>query len=158
MHIEELPQLNLPLHNEVVHFPQRSTDRAVFLKIKIISDRLGIIYYPVIYAFSENETFYCNKLAPNNATTTHIIHVRYGFGLGGGEASGVWLLNVLEKLNCELYITDGLQQDKWRAGDNFALKFCSSIPKQSDARLTRIRVVRSIHWPRYGYVSWYKVT
>lgn len=158
-HIEELPRLNLPLHNELVDFPEGSTatDRAVFLKINITINRLETISYPVLYAFSENETFYCKKLVPNNSTITHIIHVRYGGGLGGGgKASGVWLLNVLRTLNCELFITDG--HHNWQSGDYFALKFCSSIPRQSDAQLTPIRVVESARWSGHGDVSWNLVT
>ena len=154
-HIEELPRLNLPLHEELVHFKEGSnaTDRAVFLKIRIDSDKLGSISYPVVYAFAENETFYCNKIVPNKATISHIIHVRYGGGsCGGGNASGVWLLNVLKKLNCELFITDG--HHHWQTGDKFALELCSSIPKESNSRLTPIRVVQSQGWSGHGDVSW----
>jgi len=142
--IEELPRLNLTLHDEIVQFPKGSTltDRAVFLRISINSGRLGNITYPVIYAFAENETFCCNKLIPNKATISHIIHVRYGGGCGGGgHAKGAWLLNVLKKLNCELFITDGRLY--WGTGDKFALEFCSVLPKESNARLTQIRDQRN---------------
>jgi hypothetical protein len=154
-HIEELPRLNLPLHKELVHFPEGSnaTDRSVFLKIRIFSDKLGIIYFPVIYAFAENETFYCNKLFPNKAIVSHIIHVRYGGGCGGGGyASGVWLLNVLKLLKCELLITDSHYH--WQSGDRFASDFCPSIPRESDAHLTPIRIVQSQGWSGHGDVSW----
>lgn len=154
-HLEELPRLNLSLHKELVHFTEGSsaTDRAVYLKIRIDSDKLGSISYPVIYAFAENETFYCNKIIPNKTTISHIIHVRYGGGCGGGGyASGVWLLNVLKKLNCELFITDG--HHHWQTGDNFALEFCSSIPRQCEVRLIPIRVVQSAGWSGHGDVSW----
>lgn len=154
-HLEELPRLNLSLHNELVHFMEGSnaTDRAVFLMIRISSDTLGSISYPVIYAFAENETFYCNKIVPNNATISHIIHVRYGGGCGGGgNASGVWLLNVLKKLNCELFVTDG--HHHWQAGDNFALELCSSIPKSCEAQLKPIRVIQGFRWSGHGDVSW----
>lgn len=154
-YIEELPRLNLPLHNELVHFPKGSTatDRVVFLKIRIDSDKLGSISYPVVYAFAENETFYCKKLVPNRATISHIIHVRYGGGCGGGgSASGVWLLNVLKELNCELFITDG--HHHWQSGDYFALEFCSSIPRQSNSQLSPIRIIQSEGWSGHGDVSW----
>ena len=154
-HIEELPQLNLPLHNELVHFTEGSaaTDKVVFLKIRIHSNKLGNITYPVLYAFAENETFYCSKIITNKAVISHIIHIRYGGGLGGGgNASGIWLLNVLKQLQCELFITDGHYH--WQSGDEFALKFCPSIPKVSDAKLTSIRVVNSQGWSGHGNVSW----
>ncbi len=159
-HIEELPNLNLlPLHDELVDFTEGSiaTDRALFLKTYIHSDKLGSISHPVIYAFAENETFYCRKLAPANAIITHIIHVRYGgSGCGGGKASGIWLLNVLKQLKCEVFITDG--HHYWQSGDEFALEFCPSIPRQSDAKLTPIRILPGYKWSGHGDVSWNLVT
>lgn len=154
-HIEELPDLKLPLHKELVDFPDGSkvTDKCIFLNIKITSNSLGIICFPVIYAFAENETFFCKKLIPNGAMTSHIIHVRYGGGCGGGgKSSGIWLLNVLKKLNCELFVTDSHYH--WQSGDEFALKNCSSIPKESDAALTPIRIIPSNSWSGHGDVSW----
>lgn len=43
--IEELPRLDLSLHDEIVHDPEGgpATDRAVFLIIRVESDRLGSI-------------------------------------------------------------------------------------------------------------------
>ena len=154
-HIEELPKLNLQLHKELVHFPEGSsaTDRVLFLKIRINSDRLGSISYPVIYAFAENETFYCQKLFPNKAMISHIIHVRYGGGLGGGgSATGVWIINVLKNLKCELFVTDGHYH--WQSGDRFALTMCSSIQRDSQVKLTPIRVIKSQCWSGHGDVSW----
>ncbi len=154
-YIEELPKLNLPLHEELVHFPDGSnaTDRVLFLRIRITSEKLGSIYYPVLYAFAENETFYCRKLVPNKATISHIIHIRYGGGCGGGgNASGVWLVNVLKNLKCELFVTDGHYY--WQSGDEFALTLCPSIQRESDVQLTPIRVVQSQGWSGHGDVSW----
>lgn len=154
-HLEELPRLNLPLHEQIIHYHRGSskTDRAVFLKIRIESNRLGSFSFPVVYAFAENEAFYCNKLVPNEATISHIIHVRYGGGYGGGgSANGAWLLNVLKKLNTELFITDG--HHEWQSGDDFALRICPSIPKYSDVELKSIRTVPSESWSMHGDVSW----
>jgi hypothetical protein len=152
-HIEELPRLNLPLHKELVTSEgSNATDKAVFMKIKITSNRLGTITYPVLYAFVENETFYCKKLVPNDAVISHIIHIRDGGALGGGQASGVWLLNVLKKLNCELFITDG--SHNWQAGDKFALELCSSIPRENNSKLTPIRVLQGESWSDHGDITW----
>lgn len=153
--IEELPKLNLTLHPELASFPEgsKATNRALFLTIRITSNKLGSISYPVIYAFSENETFFCSKLVPNNAAISHIIHVRYGGGCGGGgRASGVWLVNVLKTLSCEVFITDG--HYFWQSGDNFALTLCSSIQRESDVKLKPIRVVPSYLWSGHGDVTW----
>jgi hypothetical protein len=154
-HIEELPKLNLPLHEELVHFKEGSqvTDKALFLKIRIVSEILGTISYPVIYAFAENESFYCNKIVPYKAHISHIIHIRYGGGCGGGgNASGVWLVNVLNNLNCELFVTDGHYY--WQTGDEFALTLCPSITRESNVQLTPIRVLKSESWSGHGDVSW----
>jgi len=153
--IEELPRLNLPVHDEIVDFPlgSRATDRAVFLKIRIESDKLGSISYPVLYAFAENESFYSRKLIPNKASITHLIHVRYGGGCGGGgNASGVWLLHVLSQLNCELFITDG--HHHWQSGDNKAMELFESIPRENSSQLTPIRIIHSEGWSGHGDVSW----
>ena len=153
--VEELPKLNLPLHDSIVNSPNggSATDRAFFLRIKIESNRFGSITYPVLYAFAENETFFCKKLIPNKARISHIIQVRYGGGCGGGgKASGAWLLNVLNKLNCEVFITDG--HHNWQSGDRAALRLCPDIPKENHSQLTPIRLVPSDSWSGHGNVSW----
>jgi len=107
--IEELPRLDLPLDSDIVYFPEGSvaTGRVLFLKIKITSKQLHELQYPLIYAFVENEPFCSKILLPMNCSISHIIHVRYGDGCGGGgKSSGVWLLNVLKRLNCKIYIAD----------------------------------------------------
>ncbi len=170
-YMEELPRLNLPLHRDLLPlglFIQSLgghsikvgplTDRAFFFKIRVESKKLGTIFSKVLYAFAQNETFYCNKLFPNNATISHIIHIRYGGGQGGGgSAAGAWLLNVLKILKCELFITDG--DHRWQMGDYFALELCPSIPVVSDVKLTPIRFMPAESWSDYGQVvTWYLVS
>lgn len=154
--IEQLPKLNLlPLHKEIVNFPEGShaTDLLLFFQITIESNKLGTITYPVIYAFAENETFYCKKMAPNKAIISHVIHVRYGGGLGGGgRCSGIWLLNVLKQLNCELFITDG--HYFWQQGDEYIRDNCPYIPSESDLQLIPIREIPGEKWSAHGDVSW----
>jgi hypothetical protein len=153
--IEQLPRLNLSLHEEIVQFSEGSsaTDHALFLRIRIDSNKLGSITFPVLYAFAENEEFYCRKLIPNNSKLSHIIHVRYGgSGGGGGNASGIWLLNVLEQLQCEMFITDN--HHCWQQGDLNALDLCPHIPKDRLAQLESIRTVKSISWSGNGDVTW----
>jgi hypothetical protein len=157
-HIEELPSMNLTLNKEIVNNDSLmpTTNKVFFLEVHIESKTLGTIKYPVIYAIAENETFYCNKLIPNNSKISHIIHIRYGGGCGGGgKATGIWLKNVLKKLNCEVFITDGTQH--WRSGDKFALTLCKSIPKKSDAILKKIRELESIKWSGHGDVQWFLI-
>lgn len=154
-YIEELQSLNYTLHKELVDFKEgsKATNKVVFLMVKIESDKLGIIFFPVIYAFVENETFYCQDMVPNEAIITHLIHIRYGGGLGGGgKATGIWLLNVLKQLECELLVTDN--HYGWQSGDVFALTYCPSIPPESDAQLITIRTLDSKSWSGHGDVEW----
>jgi hypothetical protein len=153
VHLEELPRLNLPLIKELVHFTDKNsaTDRCIFMRIKIYSEKLGSITFPVIYAFALNEVFFCKKIAPNDAVISHIIHVRYGTGQIG-VASGTWLLNVLKSLKCELFITDGSHH--WQSGYEIVLEKCISIPKQCESTLIPIRILPSQGWSSNGDVSW----
>ncbi len=58
--------------------------------------------------------------------------------------AGIWILNVLKQLKCELFITDS--HYSWQRGDKFALNLCPTIPNDSDAQLTPIRVIQSKEW------------
>lgn len=154
-YLEELPSQYYRLNENLVHFTDGSTatNKVLFLKVKITSDVVGTITYPVLYAFMENTTFYCEKLKPFNAKITHVVHVRYGGGCGGGgSATGIWLLNILKDLHCELFITDNHLY--WQDGDYFALKFCPKIPKITNCTLKPIRTLASSSWSGHGDVSW----
>lgn len=155
--VEQLPPLNLPLHPDIVHFPEgsKATGRSLFLSIRIESRRLGIIKFPVLYCFAENEAFYGLKLIPNKARLSHIIHVRYGGGYGGGgNSAGAWILNVLEQLNCEVFITDN--HHYWQSGDDYALQLYPDIPHESCQLPEPIRKIASHTWSGHGDVTWHK--
>jgi len=153
---EKLPSLNLSYHYpEIVEFKSKIYNTCVFLKIKIESDKLGVIRYPVLYAFVENEAFFMEKLLPLKAKITHIIHVRYGGDCGGGgHASGIWLLNVLKTLGTELFISDtSIFGDYWAGGDAAFLKYCPSVNKEDKPKLTKIKTIPSESWSDYGDVG-----
>lgn len=154
--IEELPKLVLPLHEELVDFPKGShaTHRIIFMKVGVFSEQLdSFIVLPVLYCFVENSTFFGNVLLMENASISHIIHVRHGGGLGGGgKASGAWLLRVLKLLKCQVYITDG--QEYWQEGDNFVLKCYPQLAEQVEPQFETIRTIDSIKWSDHGDVSW----
>jgi hypothetical protein len=154
-HMEELPSLSLPVDNNLVDFPKGGsiTNEVVFLKINVISSTHGFFSYPVLYAFAVNETFYCKKLVPNKAKISHLIHIRYGGGCGGGgKASGVWLVHVLKNLGCELFITDNHYH--WQSGDEYALTLCPSISTSNESQLTPIRTLGGKYWSGHGNVTW----
>jgi hypothetical protein len=155
MDMERLPNLNLPLHKELVHFPDGGdfNNQALFMLVRIRSSVLGEFVRPVLYFFTENETFYAEKMRPFRAQISHIIHVRYGGGYGGGgNSAGAWLLHVLKDLRCELFITDG--HHHWQNGDDVALTLCPEISREVNVDLQRIRKINGRRWSEHGDVSW----
>ncbi|MFM7683572.1 MAG: hypothetical protein ACKO7P_12645 [Bacteroidota bacterium] len=162
--LEQLSDLHIPLDPEVVHFPDGShaTNKVIFMKIKITSRELGTIYYPVLYAFVQNESFYSSVLEPYHARISHIIHVRYGGGMGGGgSARGTWILHVLAKLHTQELIADnhdiGLGVYNSGPGDEFFLRKHPSLPKMPYQNLQAIRTTQGEQWSNYGDVIWYLV-
>lgn len=154
--IEELPKCNLPLDNQIVVCPDDShaTGRVCFLDVEIESDKLGKISAPVIYAFVENAAF-CGKLViPQNARFSHVVHVRFGGGSGGGgKSSGIWLLNVLRKIHCEVFVTDS--HFSRQSGDKRVYELYPALSGNEDStQLKPIRVIKGEGWSGHGDVSW----
>ena len=106
--LEELPSVDLPQDSQIVTFPNVSQVKniVVFMWLRIESHLLGDFKRPLIYIFSENAAFCAEILLAEKARISHIIHIRYGAGFGGGRSSGIWLLNVLHQLKCEAFLTD----------------------------------------------------
>lgn len=150
--IEELPRLGLPLNNEIVAIPGGSaeTGKVVFIEIKVTSNKLGEFKYPVIYASVENEAFCSKILLPMNSDISHIMHVKYGGGLGGAKMSGVWLLNVLKRLNCKIFVTDGgYQLDADQTAFTIYPNLNGDRPK-----LDVIRTMDKEKWSNLDDVTW----
>ena len=83
--IEELDRCDLTLDDQLVDSPKGSvaTGRVIFLEVEVSSTVLGNYSYPVVYAFVDNASFCAKKMLPINARCSHIVHVRFGGGLGG---------------------------------------------------------------------------
>ena len=153
--IEQFPRIDLPLDAGIVDFPEGShaTGRVIFLEIDVQSDVLGSFRAPVIYAFVENAAFCAKKILPFDGRFSHIIHVRYGGGLGGGgESSGAWLHNILKQVHCEVYITDG--SACMQSGDELAIRLYPELGESQDYELEKIRIIQSEKWSDHGNVSW----
>jgi hypothetical protein len=154
--IEELPSLNLEIPENIVNFPGGSsaTNKVVFIKVEVDSVTLGKIVCSVIYAFAVNESFCAKVLLLNSSLISHVIHIRYGGGCGGGgKAKGGWLLNVIERLQCQLLITDN--QYHWQEGDSNALQTYPILSGNPDGfTKTTIRTISSYLWSGYGDVNW----
>lgn len=154
-----LPNIDLPLHREIVSFPEVSiaTNRVIFMQVEVSSDLFGIIRYPVFYVFSENEAFCAEKLIANEVKLSHIINVRYGAGFGGSRVSAAWLVHNLECLGCEVFISDGHHTSCQGKSDIF--RIYPQLQKQFDEkRLLRIRKINGASWSNHGDVSWYLVS
>lgn len=154
--IEELPQCELPLDGGIVDFPAGShaTGRVLFLEVDVKSNVLGSFSAPVIYAFVENSAFCAQRVFPNSGIFSHIIHVRYGGGCGGGgKSSGIWLLNVLRRLGCECFVTDSCYHRQ--SGDERTYFLYRDLAGNEDTfQLNSYRVLASEGWSGHGHVSW----
>ncbi len=154
--IEELPRCDLPLDEQIVNHPNgsKATGRVIFLELEISSSVLGRYSYPLIYAFCDNAAFCSEKIIKNNGRCSHIVHVRFGGGLGGGgKSTGVWLLNILQKLQCEMFITDS--HYGFGSGDKRIYELYPEFSGNKDEnQLKQIRKINSRSWSCYGDVSW----
>jgi hypothetical protein len=106
--VEELPRLKFDYDPRSCVFqpPANLTGRVFFLQVRIESTPYGRIEYPVIYAITDNESFYQKMLAARRARISHVIKVRDGSGFGGAARPGTWIEDTLGKLHAEVYITD----------------------------------------------------
>lgn len=154
--IEELPRCDLALDDQIVHFSEGSnaTGRVLFLEVEVYSNVLGSFSAPVIYVFAENGAFCAERILPNNGKFSHIIHIRYGGGLGGGGSSaGIWLLNVLPRLGCECFVTDG--RHNRQRGDVRTYEIYPELAgPEETSQLKPIRVLPGEEWSGHGDVSW----
>lgn len=152
--MEELPLCNLPLDDQIVAFPMgdHATGNVLFLEIEIQSDTLGNFNVPVIYAFVENAAFCAKKILPYNGRLSHIIHIRFGGGCGGGESSGIWLLNILKKVKCEVFVSDSHYARQ--SGDERIYQLYPSLAGNDASQLEQIRILASERWSGHGDITW----
>ena len=157
LNIEELPKLNLSLNDHLIDIskPHSYSNRMFDMKLSLETPK-GNIQQRVIYAYVMNEAFYAHYLVPNKISVSYIVHVRYGVGFGGAKASGAWLLNVLDKLNCKVFVSDG--QHDFHNGDHLAVQYFEEIPNQCTVQLHPIRTIPGSKWSNHGDVTWHKIS
>lgn len=153
---EELPRCDLPLDGKIVTFPNGSaaTGRVLFMEVEVSSNVIGTFTAPVLYVFAENGAFCAKRILPNAGKLSHVIHIRYGGGCGGGgKSTGIWLLNILGKVGCECFITDSRYSRQ--SGDERTYACYPELTGPEDTSgLQTIRVLPSQSWSGYGPVSW----
>jgi hypothetical protein len=134
--------------------------RVIYAKVMVQSSTLGKFYAHLIYAITYNEHFFESLLKPLNVKLSHIIHVRYGGGLGGGgKATGGWLKHVLIFLKVEYFITDNHLTLQF--GDHLFLKQVLKNKFNAGAyqiKLTPIKTIESSQWSNHGNVHWNMVS
>lgn len=154
--IEELDRCDLPLYRQITtHYRRsRATNRVVFMTVRVASIELRMDYIvPVLYSFNLNEST-MEQMVEHQASISHVIHVRYGGGRGGGgRATGVWLTHALNLLNCEVFITDDHYQ--WAEGDIWFYNRCEALPRERCTGLKPIRTIPGREWSNHGDVTWY---
>lgn len=152
--------LELPQRPELVHFTERHelTNQIYLMMVKIESNSLSERIVPVYYAFCEN-TALADYLIRRRIKVSHLIRVCYGIAFGGSAASGAWLLNAIEPLKCEAFISDKNEHWyraplDWREADDFAVNNFISIPNQSNVELAEFSQKR---WGGHE-TFWYRTT
>ncbi|MEO1855795.1 MAG: hypothetical protein ABGY95_00315 [Rubritalea sp.] len=119
--VEQLPDCVLPRNPNLISFPEGndSNDKVFFMQLEIKRGNTTS-HAPLIYAFVENTAFCAKVLLKHQAQLSHILHIRYGGGLGGGGSSrGVWLQQTLSTFNVEYYIVNNSGSDTGRL-DHFS--------------------------------------
>ena len=151
---EELPRLNFPLDPNIVMFDRSEAHgRVAYLEIEVVSNLFGILTARMVYACVENAAFCAERVIPLKATLNQIVQVRYGCGYGGSRSSGAWLLNILKRVGCECFITDGHHQRS--SGDDRIYELYPKLAGNEDTPILHpIRTIRGTLWSDHGDVSW----
>lgn len=136
-------------------------NKGLFLKLRIDSAQLGSYRVPLFYVFAPNEDFFWRYLKPTGAAVSHIVHVRYGGGMGGGgNASGCWLQHVLAHLKTHVFITDNHLEEQH--GDRYfmdsVLKKGRFVMGKNQVRLIPVNILPGEQWSNHGDVAWNLVT
>lgn len=156
--VESLPRCDLTLDGDIVIAPDGglATGQVVFLEIEIHSESIGEFTVRLVYVFAENAAFCAECVLPQRGQFSHVVHVRYGGGIGGGGYStGIWLLNVLRQLHCEVFVTDSHYQRQ--TGDERIYELFPSLrgddcDAESDSQ--SIARIESRDWSGHGDVLW----
>jgi hypothetical protein len=151
--IEELPKIHFPLKGNSYDYYISDNGQVFFLEATVKSEILGEFKFPVIYAFTENQTFCSRILLKNKSIISHIIHHRYCSGCTpGGKTSSDWFMKYLERLKCEVYISLGFID--WRHIDNTKYQSYYNY-KVKTPKMRAIRILKDNEWHGHGDVIWY---
>lgn len=131
-------------------------NRIFFFYATIESDEFGSITKPILYAFCCNEQICSELMIPARAKVSHVIHVRYGHGFGGGNCSGHWIQHVLTSLRCEMYIHDG-RSHYCKNEHRIIAHFGDIIPQEPISIVKTIREIDGHNWSESNRILWQEV-
>ena len=151
---EELPRLEHAWDPGIVQF-EADCGYATMNYIRAVSRKGNIdVTVPVIYIKAVNETFCARHMLPYCAEISHVIHIRYGGGFGGGgRAGGGWIPGVLQRLKTQVYITD--DRESMQDGDMEAVKLYPWLMSPyGNPHFVQLREQAAKYWSNHGDVSW----
>jgi len=91
------------------------------MQLEVNSSQLGVYRVPLIYIFAPNEAVFDYYIRRTGVAISHVVHVRYGGGLGGGgKSSGAWLLDILDHTDTQVWISDNHLEEQ--TGDSFFME------------------------------------
>ena len=138
--------------------PHEASDRVFFLELEVRSGsrptrQLGTWKVPLLYAFVENTAFCFERLRPLDARISHIIRIRFG----DGYASGTWILPLLGRLECEVFITDecAFNNDKY-VFERYGLEKDEGVRDFYSEVIHKVPIDGWGHYPD-DYVKWCRV-
>ncbi len=157
--LEELPPLSLPLDGRTIDCSCHSSSagRMFYLELSIHSRQLGDVRRRMLYLGAENAAFLAGLALLNAGRFSHVVHVRFGGGCGGGNySSGEWLKEILSSVGCEMFVSDG--SGKLGAGDQQVFRCFPNLDAvRRPCLLTPIRTLPGAAWSDHGDVTWNRV-
>lgn len=156
-HRSSLPPLCLPHHDIGGIHGGQFAGRAIYLQLKVTSDRLGTFPVHLIHVCVENAAFCARILVPNAPCLSHIVQVRYGHGLGGGLAGPAWITRNVARLGAEVFVTDEHHQVTAYNEEVYRLFPELEVPEVDPTAWPVIRGMNYDAWQGYTHVSWLRV-
>jgi hypothetical protein len=156
---ESLPMVELPVRRSSAVFPEgaRNLGKVEFAEVVFTTQTLGTIEAALLYVGAENAALCARLMLPTAARISHVVNVRYGHGSGGAAAPPAWLLNVLGRLQTELFISDGHHRQSHERLAPLFRDFPELSGPCDDRGLTCVHRLTEDRWSNHGNVEWLSV-
>jgi len=102
----------------------------------------------------ENAAFCAERILPLSGRISHVVHVRFGGGCGGGgKSTGIWLLNVLDRLYTDVLVTDN-HYGRQRGDERIYELYPELSGPEAASAMHNIRVLPGEKWSNHGDITW----